>query len=144
MPTTTKKKKKRTRPSSPPQVLPEFKHRERVVVPRVDYSKPTPVNDVELAFPAVVIGRYLPREDEIPSDIKSSPWFALANRWFYHGIDGSFVVKEGVDGAVAARHLKACLGSYQPGHEHKMAGVAYLMSLWFERYEEPTPTEASA
>jgi hypothetical protein len=29
-------------------------------------------------------------------------------------------------------HLKAIMGSFQPKHEHKTAGVAYLMSLWFE------------
>jgi len=30
------------------------------------------------------------------------------------------------------------LGSFEPQHEHKEAAVAYLMSLWFEKFV-PTP-----
>lgn len=57
----------------------------------MDWSKPTEISDVQLAFPASVIGTQK-----------------------------------------VHRHISACLGSYEPKHEHKIAGVAYLLSLWFE------------
>lgn len=40
---------------------------------------------------------------------------------------------EGVDGNDAYRQLGAIMGSYQPQHVHKIAGVAYLASLWFTK-----------
>jgi hypothetical protein len=45
------------------------------------------------------------------------------------------VTKEGIDRSVAMRHLKCIMSSWEPQHEHKTAGVAYLMSLWFEKFE---------
>ena len=41
-------------------------------------------------------------------------------------------IKQGISLSLALRHLGACLSSWEPKHEHKTAGVAYLMSLWFE------------
>jgi hypothetical protein len=43
-----------------------------------------------------------------------------------------FVVREGVDAKAAWRHCAALLRSFEPKHEHKEAGVAYLMSQYFE------------
>jgi hypothetical protein len=44
--------------------------------------------------------------------------------------------KDGIDRRAAFRHISACLGSYDPSHEHKIAGVGYLISLWFKSKEE--------
>lgn len=53
----------------------------------------------------------------------------------FEGINGYGVVpKEGVDPDKAMRHLAACMRSFEPKHEHKMAGVACLMATWFEDY----------
>ena len=40
--------------------------------------------------------------------------------------------KEGVDTKKALRHVKAVLGSWEPKHEHKEAGVAFLLNEWFD------------
>lgn len=92
--------------------------------------KPKKVDDVFLAFPANVSDML-----HQPTDPKAthSYWDRFAARWFYEGADtGSLVAKPGVDKTDALRHLQACLRSYEPKHEHKMEGVAYMMSLWFE------------
>lgn len=99
-----------------------------MIVPKV-------VSDVMLAFPADVVG-LLPAEREIPEEFwRPNDWERFAMHWFMHGLTESaeFYCKDGVDGATAVRHLQAILGSYQPKHEHKIAGVAYLCSLWFDK-----------
>ena len=40
-------------------------------------------------------------------------------------------VNEYIDPEAVNRHTRACLRSFEPRHEHKIAGVAYLLSLWF-------------
>lgn len=102
--------------------------------PKYDYSKPSSVEDVLWAFPANVIGPFLPPMDQLPAVVDQA-WLNLAHDWFYKGLCGSFVEKDGIDLTAAKRHLSACLRSYEPKQEHKMKGVAYLMSLWFERFE---------
>lgn len=97
---------------------------------------PTDVDDVMLAFPAHVVGKYLPEYEDIPEEFKRgrTKWNDVMSQWFFKGLPGEteFIPKKDIDGSKALRHLKACLGSYEPSHEHKEAGVAYLMSLWFE------------
>ena len=101
--------------------------------------EPQEVTDLDLAFPAYVMGSLLPNWGDIPAEYKSgNRWAVLANHIFYKGgEDVAIKVKEGVDRRKAKRHLMACLGSYQPNHEHKIAGVAWLMSQWFDDYELP-------
>jgi hypothetical protein len=57
-----------------------------------------------------------------------------------HGIDlRSDLSQEKRDNAFRA--LQACLGSFAPKHEHKIAGVAYLLSEWCEPAPDaPTTT----
>jgi len=103
--------------------------------------KPVEVSDVDHAFPADVIGKYLPKWEEIPDEYKKShnPWADSAQRLFFEG--GSFKgvnAKEGIDKTAAIRQVSACLRSFQPGHEHKIAGVAYLMASFFEAPPAPT------
>jgi hypothetical protein len=100
--------------------------------------RPKPVSDVMLAFPADVT-ELLPSWEAIPDEFKSGhdEWTRFASHWFGRGLAATteFYCKEGIDGATAVRHLQAVLGSYQPKHEHKLAGVAYLSSLWFKKIE---------
>jgi hypothetical protein len=74
---------------------------------------------------------------EIPAEFKrdSNPWVRWQARWFFSGLKSFPAAKAGVDGAVAARHLKTIQGSFEPQHEHKQAAVAWLASLWLV---EPT------
>ena len=38
----------------------------------------------------------------------------------------------GIDGVAAMLHLELLIYSFVLSHEHKIAGVAYLMSQWFK------------
>jgi hypothetical protein len=111
----------------------------------VDWSKfmPVDVDMVMQAFPADVIGSLLPPEKELPEEFQNfgrAPFVDFVDKWFFGTVgQGRFLAikpKPGVDHVKALTHLQTCLKSYQPSHEHKIGGVAYLMSLWFE----PEPT----
>lgn len=105
--------------------------------------RPVPIDDVLLAFPADVTD-LMPDMAEIPEEFHSwgltykdglaGKWLAFQQRWFMKGLPNTVEVdlKEGIDGDLAFRHLKAIQGSFQPKHEHKMAAVAFLASTWFE------------
>lgn len=95
---------------------------------------PLPVSGRDLAFPTSV-AKHLPPWDSIPDEFKglSGKWNQLVTDWFFLGIKLVKVdPKPGIDAEAALRHIKYCLGSFEPKHEHKEAGVAYLLSLWFE------------
>jgi hypothetical protein len=93
------------------------------------------VTDIEMVFGAK-IERLLPAFKDIPAEFKkvgASKWERVADRWFARGLRGvEFSPKEGIDLTKAIRHLATIMQSYEPPHEHKIAAVAYLMSLWFE------------
>lgn len=88
----------------------------------------------EVAFPATVV-HLMPKYEDIPKEFKSSSnrWNKLFNKWFFSGLRGAtFIPKEGVDKMKALRHISAVMGSFEPSHEHKEAGVAFLLNEWFE------------
>lgn len=99
---------------------------------------PREVKDVDIAFPA--IGEdLLPTWNYIPEEFRSQehPLCKLVGTWFFEGLTApEIVTKPGIDCEKAMRHLSVCLRSYKPKHEHKIAGIAYLISLWFEKFEE--------
>ena len=100
------------------------------------FAQPTVVSDVDVAFPTNV-AVLLPPCDELPDEFKrwlGNVWCRAASKLFFSG--GVFPpTKPGIDRVAALRHIRVCLGSWQPKHEHKAAGVAYLMSLWCESAE---------
>lgn len=106
-----------------------------------DWSKPTPINDATLAFPANAETDLMPPYQECLdgldglSDKDRKKWIEFQRSWFYSGLSEKteFHCKEGIDGETAYRHLRAVQGSYQPKHQHKEAAVAYLCSLWFTK-----------
>lgn len=76
----------------------------------------------------------LPKMNEIPDefDNQSNKWNKAVSTWFFDGIrKDAFTVKEGIDKDKAFKHLAAVISSWDLKHEHKTAGAAYLMSLWF-------------
>lgn len=108
-----------------------------------------PVSDAQLAFPAT-IDEYLPPWDDIPEEYRdmnsTNKWRKLFSLVFYGDKrvkDVWMRPKEGVDPALAGRHLRCVMGSFDPKHQHKVAGVSYLMSEWFEDwgYEEEKDEE---
>ena len=78
----------------------------------------------------------IPPYEDIPEEFKKHyhPWCKWQTEWFFKGLlkDRIPKAKEGIDKKLAIRHLQTIQGSYEPQHEHKQAGVAYLASLWFE------------
>jgi len=58
-----------------------------------------------------------------------SQWCQFTENLFYKG--GRLpVFKPGLDTQKCVRHINACLCSWEPEHKHKIAGVAWLISLW--------------
>ena len=49
--------------------------------------------------------------------------------------DVSLLPQEGIDAQTAWDHATMCLGSYEPKHEHKTEGVAWLLWKWFAAAE---------
>lgn len=94
---------------------------------------PQEISDEMVAFPAYVVGTLLPNRDDIPEEFErlSSPWVKLVDQWFFCGIRmEDLIFKPEIDVDAALRHLRACLHSFQPKHEHKVSGIAYLLYLW--------------
>ena len=102
----------------------------------MDHPKET--DRILRAFPADVIGEYLPEQDKIPKEFwEGNEWTTIAGKWFAGMIDenSEFHAKEGIDAEVAFWHCKTVLGSYQPKHQHKIAGVGFLLSKFFTKVE---------
>ena len=99
------------------------------------------VSDIEVAFGCEIM-RILPKWADIPEEFKKDwhPWRKVVSDWFFFGLKkAKWETKEGVDNKKAIRALMSCLGSFEPSHEHKEAGVAFLLSQWFHSVSyEPT------
>lgn len=99
--------------------------------------RPIEVSDVELAFGGNVV-RLLPSYDEIPDEYKSATneYNMFVSAWFFQGV-GKLEVspRDGVNLSLAIRHIAAILRSFEPKHEHKIAGAAYLASVFLKRYK---------
>lgn len=69
----------------------------------------------EMSDPQVVFGciGHLPKYEDVPDLSRLKP-------------------RDGVDRDMALRALQACLCSFEPKHEHKLAGAAMLLEEWFE------------
>lgn len=107
-------------------------------------DKPIPISDVQMAFPAGIVEKYMVPRDKIPSEYPNKAFFLdLQRRWFYSGLSDAELpaVKDGIDENQAWRHLGAIQRSFEPKHEHKQDCVAWLMSLWFQGPESVKPVE---
>ncbi|MCY8577536.1 hypothetical protein MOD24_16960 [Bacillus haynesii] len=96
--------------------------------------KPIGVSDSEIAFGGSV--DLLPKMNDIPHEFKyeRNEWTNAIWEWFYEGKrPENLSPKPGIDSEEALRHIKAALRSFEPKHEHKMAGCAYLLSQFFEK-----------
>lgn len=113
---------------------------------------PQQIDDVLATFPAHV-KHLMPPEPEIPAAFRrkfdkalslgenkaarlaANPWLVFQHEWFYHGLGGKVIEiesRDGIDDAMAIRHLSAIQHSFEPDHNYKEAAVAYLASLWFK------------
>lgn len=93
------------------------------------------VSDVDLAFPTSV-KNMIPLYEDIPEEFKSmnNKWSRIVSYWFFNGLSKNveFHPKEGVDPEKAFNHIIYVMKSWEPKHEHKTAGVAFLLNEWFE------------
>jgi hypothetical protein len=97
---------------------------------------------------------HLPAWEEIPEDFRynggvgrgdARSWCELAERWLFEGLSGVRPIpKPGVDPQAALRAVRAILCSFAPKHEHKIAGCAFLLSEWFERFDPASPAKETA
>lgn len=105
----------------------------------------TDINALDAAFGISDrdIKRRMPAMSDIPEEFKSrrdNKWLKFQGDWFFHGlVKLSVTPKPGIDRILAMRHLAAIQTSFAPKHEHKMAAVAYLASLWFEDVKYTIP-----
>lgn len=109
------------------------------------FDKPHPVTTVDMAFGGGErIHELLPKYEEIPEEFKKSRHWAvkLISKWFFSGAKSDEIppCKPGIDRKAALAHIKTCLGSFSPKHEHKEAGCAYLLAQWFEAPKENKST----
>ena len=86
--------------------------------------------------------KHLPRWDSIPEEFQDNrhPLCKVMQSLFFEGgrmSDHGYFPKEGVDAGKATAALGAILSSFEPKHEHKIAGAAYLASQWFEKRAKP-------
>lgn len=91
------------------------------------------VSDEEIAFGTT---KLLASRATIPEEFDyrgSSKWNKLFTDMFYCGLEELDITpKEGIDVNAALKCIKAHMGSWEPKHEDKEAGVAYMMSVLFE------------
>jgi hypothetical protein len=90
------------------------------------------ISDIDVAFSTK---KFLPEYAVIPDDFKkgNTVWNRLFKKWFYGGLkELSLTPKDGIDTKKAVKLIRAHMGSFEPKHEHKEAGVAYMMSMLFD------------
>jgi hypothetical protein len=98
--------------------------------------KPKKVSGVEMTFGGGT-KKLLPPMCDIPEEFDlpgNTKWNKIISMWFFQGLppETKFIPKDGIDSNDALRHIAAILRSFEPKHEHKESGCAYLMSLWFD------------
>jgi len=115
---------------------------ERTGDPTIDWRLIREVTDADLAFPAEAIDHFLPPYDYIPEKFKDRmhPYRQLVETMWGGGLpeDSEWDTRDGIDGDKAFRQIRACMGSYQPSHQHKEAGVAYLIDNFFKSVRFPS------
>lgn len=90
------------------------------------------ITDVEMAFGTI---KLLPPYESIPDEFKRGNDYTKLMDCLFAGIpmpEGEIIFREGFDDAGAPallnRVVRAHLRSFEPKHEHKIAGLGYLVS----------------
>ena len=90
------------------------------------------ITDTEVAFGST---KYLPKMKDIPEDFfkRSNVYVQLFNAIFFKGlVEFNYEPMEGFSKDTINKVIASHAGSFMPKHEHKEAGVAYMMSLMFK------------
>lgn len=112
-------------------------------------ARPTPLLPIpEMTGADVAFGniKHLPRYHDLPEDFRrhdGNDFCRAISTWFFRGaevhpngieIGGvKFTAKAGIDPNKALAAIRVCMVSWEPKHEHKEAGCAYMLSQWFDR-----------
>lgn len=100
----------------------------------------------EITSPFMPSEELLPAYDDIPDEFKrftGTKWNKLFNDMFFYGLKSlTLFPKDGIDKEKAWRHIRIASQGRDSKHEHKAAGVSYLMSLWFEDAKWETSKES--
>lgn len=97
-----------------------------------------------MAFPSHVMGTFLPKPEWIGerSSWLNSSWGHLADALFA-GKPPDLSCSMEHDDQLVSRHVHVCLGSYEPSHQDKIVGVAFLLAVWMD-VEWPAEEQARA
>jgi len=101
------------------------------------WKRPQKIESVNMVF-GTVIETYMPKWTDLPEDfrrergIEVQKWGRIVDDLFFRGATNiRCIVKDPtIDQKDIMRHIAVLLHSFEPSHEHKTAGVAYLLSLW--------------
>jgi hypothetical protein len=81
---------------------------------------------------------HMPKYDTVPDEFKrygGNDYCDFISTWFFRGLTPEdrqrLTPREHVDEKKALIAIQAILRSFEPKHEHKEAGAAYLLSQWF-------------
>lgn len=81
---------------------------------------------------------HMPRYDAVPDNFKrmNDPYASFISSWFFSGISQPELARlrprEGVNQSKALAAIGTIMRSFEPKHEHKEAGCAFLLHAWFE------------
>lgn len=98
----------------------------------------TPAADItglDMAFGQRAMG-LMPAYAEIPREFRHGrdDYSRFQQKWFSEGVSaGDVKWRRGIDPDAAWSHLEAIQGSFEPKHEHKAAGVSWLLSKWAKK-----------
>ncbi len=103
------------------------------------FAQPSPVSEAEVTAGGR-LDVLLPAYETVPEEFRRErdPFTPLVHQWFFRGLNPEALhARRGINADAAWRHLRAIMASWDPGiarpqHVHKIVGVAYLMSLWFD------------
>ena len=103
------------------------------------FALPRSVSDEEVMFGGR-LEALLPEYETLPAAFRDEQdvYSPVVWQWYFRGIRTDCLrPRRGIDGKAAWRHLRAVMSCWdptrpQPTHAHKAAGIAYLMSRWFE------------
>ena len=96
-----------------------------------EWAKPKEVSLCDMLFTGDVIGTLLPKKEDIPKEFYDhhNKWTRIASSFFFKG--GQLPpTRDCISRRIAVNHIQTVLASFQPQHEHKEAGVGYLLSMW--------------
>lgn len=103
------------------------------------FAQPSPVSEAEVTAGGR-LDVLLPAYETVPEEFRRErdPFTPLVHQWFFRGLNPEALhARHGINADAAWRHLRAIMASWDPGiarpqHVHKIVGVPYLMSLWFD------------